>query len=292
MLLIFGCLICSKVYFCNAFYDSSKLPVQWQQVNEVETSNLKTTLMVHSKHTDVYGRLTPSEFMVAQNIVKKGKKTAFKSLNDLNNALSDEMTEILQSENSDKRITTNKLDSMPCLVLNADYQPLSVIPLSLWSWQDAVKAVFLDRVVVVRTYDCVIRSANMAFEVPSVIVLKEYVKPQHHGHVEFCRKNLYLRDDFQCQYCGNHFLASDLSYDHVVPRTLGGKTTWDNIVTCCRTCNHRKGQTPVNKLKSVGMKLMKLPRAPSFYEIQEKAKQYPPKRMHSTWEDFLEYGTE
>ncbi len=79
----------------------------------------------------------------------------------------------------------------PALVLNADYRPLSYYPLSLWPWQEAVKAVFLDRVTIIAEYDKVVRSPTTEIRIPSVVVLKEYVKPQK--RVAFTRFNLFLR---------------------------------------------------------------------------------------------------
>ena len=70
------------------------------------------------------------------------------------------------------------LEKCPALVLNADYRPLSYYPLSLWSWQDSIKSVYLDRVTIVNNYDRVIRSPSFSMKLPSVIALKSYVKPQ------------------------------------------------------------------------------------------------------------------
>ncbi len=105
------------------------------------------------------------------------------------------------------------LKSHPALVLNADYRPLSYYPLSLWPWQEAVKAAWLDRVQIVAEYDEVVRSPSTEIRIPSVVVLKDYVKPQK--RVAFTRFNLFLRDEFSCQYCG---AKGDLTFDHVVPR--------------------------------------------------------------------------
>lgn len=88
----------------------------------------------------------------------------------------------------------------PALVLNADFRPLSYYPLSLWPWQEAVKAVFLDRVQIIAEYDEVVRSQKETIRIPSVVVLKDFVKPQK--RVAFTRFNLFLRDEFCCQYCG------------------------------------------------------------------------------------------
>src|SRR3982750_1246285 len=93
--------------------------------------------------------------------------------------------------------------SCPALVLNADYTPLSYYPLSLWSWQTAIKAAFLERVDIVAEDDREIHSPSFTMKLPSVIALRQYVKPA--SHPAFTRFNLFLRDRFQCQYCGaNH----------------------------------------------------------------------------------------
>ena len=92
------------------------------------------------------------------------------------------------------------LKQKPALVLNADYRPLSYYPLSLWSWQDAVKAAWLDRVQIVAEYDDIVRSPTTEIRIPSVVVLRDYVKPRN--TVAFTRFNLFLRDEFSCQYCG------------------------------------------------------------------------------------------
>ena len=90
------------------------------------------------------------------------------------------------------------LKQHPALVLNADYRPLSYYPLSLWPWQEAVKAAWLDRVDIIAEYDEVVRSPSTVIRIPSVVVLKDYVKPQK--RVAFTRFNLFLRDEFCCQY--------------------------------------------------------------------------------------------
>jgi 5-methylcytosine-specific restriction endonuclease McrA len=124
----------------------------------------------------------------------------------------------------------------PALVLNADFRPLSYYPLSLWSWQDAIKAVFLERVNIVANYDRAVRSPSFEMKIPSVVSLKTFVKPS--THPAFTRFNVFLRDRFACQYCG---AADDLTFDHLIPRSRGGLTTWDNVVAACSPCNLRKG---------------------------------------------------
>ena len=124
----------------------------------------------------------------------------------------------------------------PALVLNADFRPLSYYPLSLWSWQDAIKAVFLERVNIVAQYDQRGAQPDLEMKLPSVVSLKTYVKPS--THPAFTRFNVFLRDRFSCQYCGSR---DDLTFDHLLPRSRGGHTTWDNVVAACSPCNLRKG---------------------------------------------------
>src|SRR5260221_8717436 len=108
----------------------------------------------------------------------------------------------------------------PVLVLNADFRPLSYYPLSLWSWQDAIKAVFLDCVNIVEHYDPAGRSPGFEIHLPSVVSPKTFVKPT--THPAFNRFNVFLRDRFVCQYCSAH---DDLTFHYIVPRSKGGQTT-------------------------------------------------------------------
>ena len=172
----------------------------------------------------------------------------------------------------------------PALVLNADYRPLSYYPLSLWPWQEAIKAAWLDRVDIIATYEDVVRSPSMELKIPSVVVLKDYVKPQK--RVAFTRFNVFLRDEFKCQYCGS---KGDLTFDHVLPRAHGGITSWDNIVAACSPCNLRKGS---RLLKHSGMSLNRLPRRPSAEELRNHGRKFRPNHLHHTWLDYLYWDTE
>ncbi|NNC38504.1 MAG: HNH endonuclease [Acidimicrobiales bacterium] len=172
----------------------------------------------------------------------------------------------------------------PCLVLNADYQPLSYFPLSLWSWQDAIKAVFLERVNVVEHYDKAVHSASMEMTLPSVVALKDFV-PQSRAPA-FTRFNLFLRDGFACVYCGSD---QELTFDHVVPRRLGGKTTWENIVAACSSCNWKKGG---RSLRDAHMSLHRKPSQPTIYELQAQGRRFPPGYLHDSWLDFLYWDVE
>ena len=93
----------------------------------------------------------------------------------------------------------------PALVLNADFRPLSYYPLSLCSWQDAIKAVFLERVSVIESYEQVVHSPSISFKLPSVVALKNFV--MQHRRPVFTRFNVFLRDNFTCQYCYQRYSA-------------------------------------------------------------------------------------
>ena len=179
---------------------------------------------------------------------------------------------------------TGLLKNRPALVLNADYRPLSYFPLSLWPWQEAVKAAWLDRVEIVAEYDDVVRSPSTVIRIPSVVVLKDYVKPQK--RVAFTRFNLFLRDEFCCQYCG---AKGELTFDHVIPRAAGGVTSWENVIAACSPCNLRKGS---KSLRQIGYQLQRTPRAPGAAALHNIGRKFPPNHLHKSWLDFLYWDTE
>lgn len=170
-------------------------------------------------------------------------------------------------------------DNCPALVLNADYRPLSYFPLSLWSWQDTIKAVFLERVNIVAEYERTVRSVSFEMRLPSVVSLKSYVKPTRNP--AFTRFNVFLRDRFQCQYCG---CKDDLTFDHVLPRSRGGRTTWDNVVAACAGCNLMKGSHLPHR---AGMYPRTAPHKPSVAELQNNGRLFPPNYLHQSWADYL-----
>ena len=176
------------------------------------------------------------------------------------------------------------LKQYPALVLNADYRPLSYYPLSLWPWQDAVKAAYLDRVTIVAEYDHIVRSQRAEIRIPSVVVLKDFVKPQK--RVAFTRFNLFLRDGFCCQYCG---AKGELTFDHVLPRARGGITSWENVVAACSPCNLRKGS---RLLKHSGLALARKPKTPTAEEMQAHGRRFPPNFLHESWLDYLYWDAE
>lgn len=179
------------------------------------------------------------------------------------------------------------LEQCPALVLNADFRPLSYFPLSLWSWQDAIKAIFRDSVTVISEYERVVRSPSWVIKLPSVIALKDYI-PNNRAPA-FTRFNVFLRDQWICQYCGDQFKTPDLTFDHVIPKSKGGRTTWENIVTACQGCNTLKG----NKEPEVcGMHPRTRPYRPSIHQLQSNGRSFPPNFLHQSWGDFLYWDTE
>jgi 5-methylcytosine-specific restriction endonuclease McrA len=143
------------------------------------------------------------------------------------------------------------------LVLNATYEPLRIV-----SWQKAITMLFQGKVEVIAVYDREIRGVTVRVRLPSVLRLLRHVRMKRSfAEVPFSRANVYARDDHRCQYCGDRFPPSQLTFDHVVPVARGGGKAWDNIVTCCTPCNRRKGDRLPDE---VGLKLIRRPRRPEL----------------------------
>ena len=176
------------------------------------------------------------------------------------------------------------LEKCPALVLNADYRPLSYYPLSLWNWQDSIKSAYLDRVTIVNNYDRIIKSPSFSMKLPSVIALKSYIRPK--SNPNFTRFNVFLRDKFMCQYCGSN---SELTFDHLLPRSKGGKTDWNNVVTACSGCNVQKGGRLYDNSE---MSLQQIPYQPSTEDLHRNGKNFPPNFLHESWIDYLYWDVE
>lgn len=171
------------------------------------------------------------------------------------------------------------------LVLNADMNPVCLLPVSTDTWQNAIKMVYLDHAQVVHEYeDWEVHSPSVTIRVPSVIMIHEYI--HFEKSIPWNDELLLLRDDYKCQYCLKVFPAQQLTQDHVKPRRDGGKTTWDNIVAACAPCNHRKGHNAKVVPK-------KMPYKPSYWELVKKAQQHFPLVIpdHS-WVDYLQWPQE
>lgn len=170
----------------------------------------------------------------------------------------------------------------PVLILNADYKPLSKYPLSLNNMKKTLKSILKNRVSVVEEYDDIIITEKTEIRLPKVVVLKNYVNVNHKP--KFSRNNIYLRDNYTCQYCGRRFRDEDLTFDHVIPRCKGGKTEWDNIVTCCRECNGKKGGRSLEESK---FKLLSVPKIPSIGQLERNSEQFKHK-WKDNWGDYIE----
>lgn len=170
-----------------------------------------------------------------------------------------------------------------CLMLNADFRPLSNYPLSLIGWQDAIRLVFLGKVQVVENHsDWVVHSANMEMPVPAVVATTVYVSKKSRS-VAFSRRGIYQRDMYVCQYCGKDCLPRELTLDHVIPKSRGGKTDWENIVAACIKCNQLKGD-------KMDMKPRVKPMAPGYDDVirmlDSVPKGTPKPAIHELWKDY------
>jgi len=164
------------------------------------------------------------------------------------------------------------------LVLNANYTPLSWLPLSVIPWQQAIKLMMLDRIKVLEIYeDWTVRSPSTSFNVPALAITKDY--HSFSKGIRFSRQNLYIRDLFQCQYCAETFDYHELNIDHVIPLSKGGKTNWENCVTSCIPCNSRKG----NRLR----KPIREPFKPDYWTLTARRKQYTYDLKHPSWRDYI-----
>jgi 5-methylcytosine-specific restriction endonuclease McrA len=165
------------------------------------------------------------------------------------------------------------------LILNADFLPLSIIPISSISWKDAIKVSFTGHARTIEYYDnWEVHSPSISMKVPAVMVSETYIKKKH--SVRFSRQNLLIRDNFTCQYCEQKLSSMDLTVDHVIPRVKGGKTRWENIVCACYVCNSIKGHKShmVPKRK---------PFKPDYHQLLENAKKMPLKIPSEKWIDYL-----
>lgn len=149
------------------------------------------------------------------------------------------------------------------LVLNGSYQPIRTI-----SWRHAVTLWYLGKAEVLSHYaDQLLRAPRLTIKMPSVIRLKNYFKGVDHlmlSSAPFSRRNIFGRDSGICQYCGKKLSLEEMTIDHVVPKMLGGKREWTNIVACCSSCNRYKAdRTP----KQAGMTLRKKPAKPTAWAL-------------------------
>ena len=181
---------------------------------------------------------------------------------------------------------------MDVLILNADGMPLSHVPLSVITWQVAIRLLFQEKVRILKEYEhWTIHSQHLSMKVPSIVIMTEQVKWAK--TLKYSRNNVYLRDDFTCQLqstrrckeANGKVKFEELTLDHVVPRAKGGKTNWLNCCTSCKTCNSEKGsdETIVPKKK---------PTRPTYYEILNKRKKLPIHVKDADWAFYIGWPPE
>jgi 5-methylcytosine-specific restriction endonuclease McrA len=162
------------------------------------------------------------------------------------------------------------------LLLSQGFEPIKVI-----SWQRAITLLFLGKVEVIEEYDNDIRSVSLVIKIPAVVRLLRAFR-RHAKPVKFSRVNIYARDHYRCQYCGRRASISELTYDHVTPRSQGGRTEWTNIVTACYECNRKKGgRTP----REAGLQLLAQPVQPNW--VPAVTIRISMRSIPDAWRDYL-----
>ncbi len=162
------------------------------------------------------------------------------------------------------------------LVLNQNYEPLHIC-----NWQRAVALIYTGKALSVEDDSAMLRSPRQEIRMPSVVRLYDYIS-RPLPEMKLSRRAILARDDHKCQYCGKS--ARDLTIDHVIPREQNGHHSWENLVTCCRNCNNKKG----NRMpRQAGMKLIKRPRRPRFIPYLSFAT-FRAALRNEAWRDYLE----
>lgn len=157
------------------------------------------------------------------------------------------------------------------LVLNSDYTPVNVTDISR-----AIKLIVKEKAEIIKEGTKVLRSEKMAFKAPTIIRLLSYVKIKFFK-VILTKRNILIRDGFKCVYCGDH---KNLTLDHLIPKSRGGKNDWYNLVTCCDTCNKNKGDKTPEEAK---MTLLQKPTKPNYFTF---LKRYLEQNV-SDWDPYL-----
>jgi 5-methylcytosine-specific restriction endonuclease McrA len=148
----------------------------------------------------------------------------------------------------------------PVLVLNQNYEPLNVCNI-----RRAIILVISGKAEILEAYDLDVMTTRERFDAPSVIRLA-YMIRRPHPRVKLCRREIFIRDNYTCQYCGER--THELTIDHVMPRSRGGGHSWENLVSACRPCNHRKGGKTLAEARLRLRREPFEPRAGRYYSIQ------------------------
>jgi 5-methylcytosine-specific restriction endonuclease McrA len=162
------------------------------------------------------------------------------------------------------------------LLLNATFEPLKVV-----HWQKAVTLWCQGKVEIIAHHDREVRAVSFSFKLPSVIRLLRYVRiKQRFDYVPFSRANIYARDEYKCP-------TPELTFDHVVPVSQGGRKDWENIVTCCVQCNRRKGGRTPHEARMTLIRSPRRPNAAPAIRITIGLRQAP-----ESWRDYLYWNLE
>lgn len=163
------------------------------------------------------------------------------------------------------------------LIVDHQCRPLQVLP-----WQRALCLTLTERAEALILYDIEIHTINRSYPIPSVVRMTQVLARGNHP-ARLTRVNVLTRDSHRCQYCGTKITMKGLTFDHVIPRSKGGKTSWTNIVSACGTCNHNKGdQTP----EQAGLTLRRKPVRPTWSTIVG-MRGFLCLDPHPTWHPFL-----
>lgn len=165
---------------------------------------------------------------------------------------------------------------MQVLLLNNTFEPIKVI-----SWQKAIVLHFKKKVEIVEEYEgMILHSQRLNIKVPAVVRLHYYVSIRKFQALRFSKENIFFRDNYTCSYCGKKFPKSQLTLDHVIPFSRGGKKTWDNIVTACTRCNNEKSDKSLDQFSKMKGKKFNKPKEPSiqnYLKFYIKVQQIPDK---------------
>jgi len=166
-----------------------------------------------------------------------------------------------------------------CLLLNADASPVTILPLSTLTWQESIRYLVNEKATVLEWHDdWIVQSSNWETKVPAVLILKEYHKKR--VSVRYSKMNVFIRDRFRCTYCNEEVTHKTATIDHVLPTSLGGKSTFENTVCACSTCNGKKGND-----KRIKPKL--IPYKPSYWELVNNRKKMAFDIRHPSWIQYL-----
>jgi len=171
-----------------------------------------------------------------------------------------------------------RLLQTPVLVLNATYEPINVTAV-----RRAVVLVLKGVATTEEENGSFVHSARLAIRIPSVIRLTEFRRIPYQTRA-LSRKNILLRDRYSCQFCGRVLAASELTLDHVTPRSRGGHTDWDNLVACCHDCNRKKGD---RLPEEAGLKLLRPPRPFTLHTSRQLMRMLG--RSDDRWRKYLFY---